>query len=273
MSAIVPGLKTLVFEEREPRIGVVTMNRAEQLNAINLEMLGEFEALFEALYRDDTIRVLVITGAGRGFSSGADLNDAVVFRDSQAFADPENFLKIVQERYASLILRMRRIPQPVIAAVNGPAAGGGFSMALASDVRFASPEAYFVASFINIGLSGGELGCSYLLPRLVGLSRASEILLTGRKVRAEEAERMGLVTRVVAGDGLLEESLACARAMAAKSAGGLKLTKRALDENLAAPSLESAINIENRNQTIMVFSGEFFKLIRSFYKGEGAPGE
>lgn len=146
-------------------------------------------------------------------------------------------------------------------------------MALASDVRFASPEAYFVASFINIGLSGGELGCSYLLPRLVGLSRASEILLTGRKVRAEEAERMGLVTRVVAGDGLLEEALACARAMAAKSAGGLKLTKRALDENLAAPSLESAINIENRNQTIMVFSGEFFKLIRSFYKGEGAPGE
>ncbi len=123
-----------------------------------------------------------------------------MFRESQAFADPENILKIVQERYASLILRMRRIPQPVISAVNGPAAGGGFSMALASDVRFASPEAYFVASFINIGLSGGELGCSYLLPRLVGLSRASEILLTGRKVRAEEAERMGLVTRVVPGD-------------------------------------------------------------------------
>jgi enoyl-CoA hydratase len=266
MSVIFPEFKTLIFEEKEPRIGVATMNRPDHLNAINLDMLGDFEMLFEALARDDSIRVLIITGAGRGFSSGADLNDAVIYRETDAFSDPEHFLKIVQERYASLILRMRRIPQPVIAAVNGPAAGGGFSMTLASDVRLSSPEAYFVASYINIGLSGGELGCSFLLPRLVGLARASEMLMTGRKVRAEEAERIGLVNSVVSREELMDAALACARMMVGKSVGGLKLTKRVLDENLHAPSLENAINLENRNQTIMIFSGEFFKLIRAFTK-------
>lgn len=259
--------KTLLFEEIEPHIGAVTMNRSDQLNAINLDMLEDFENLFRSLSQDDAIRVLIITGSGRGFSSGADLNDAMVHKDTDAFADPERFLKIVQERYASLILGMRKIPQPIIAAVNGPAAGGGFAMTLASDIRVASPEAYFVASFINIGLSGGELGCSFFLPRLVGLSRASDILYTGRKVRADEAERIGLVSKVVPREALMEEALSYARIMAGKSVGGLKLTKRVLEENLHASSLESAVNLENRNQTVMVFSGEFFKLIHSFFKG------
>lgn len=259
--------KTLLFEEVEQHIGVVTMNRSDQLNAINLAMLEDFEELFHSLSQDDAIRVLVITGAGRGFSSGADLNDAVIHKDTDAFADPERFLKIVQERYASLILGMRQIPQPIISAVNGPAAGGGFAMVLASDIRVASPEAYFVASFINIGLSGGELGCSYFLPRLVGLSRASDILYTGRKVRADEAERMGLVSKVVPREVLMESALSYAKMMVGKSVGGLKLTKRVLEENLHASSLQSAVNLENRNQTVMVFSGEFFKLIRSFHKG------
>ena len=261
------GFRTLLFEEREPSIGMVTMNRPDQLNAINVEMLEDFEQLFGELSRDDSIRVLVITGAGRGFSSGADLNDAVVYKDTDAFADPERFLKIVQERYAALVLGLRKIPQPVISAVNGPAAGGGFAMALASDIRVASPEAYFVASFINIGLSGGELGCSYFLPRLVGLSHASDMLYTGRKVRADEAEKMGLVSRVVPREELVEAALSYARMMTGKSVGGLKLTKRVLEENLHASSLQSAVNLENRNQTVMVFSGEFFKLIQSFYKG------
>jgi enoyl-CoA hydratase len=262
-----PEFKTLLFEEREPHIGIVTMNRPEHLNAINLAMLDDFENLFHALTRDDAIRVLIITGSGRGYSSGADLNDAVVFRESDAFADPEHFMRIVQERYASLILGMRRIPQPVISAVNGPAAGGGFSMTLASDIRVASSEAFFVGSFINIGLSGGELGCSYFLPRLVGLSRASDMLFTGRRVMAGEALEMGLVNDVVPREELLEKALSYARVMTGKSVGGLKLTKRVLEENLNAPSLECAVNLENRNQTIMLFSGDFFKLIQSFHKG------
>jgi enoyl-CoA hydratase len=267
MSAPIPELKTLLFEEKEPHIGVVTMNRPNQLNAINLDMLDDFKTLFEVLSQNDSIRVLIITGAGKGYSSGADLNDAVLYKASEAFADPEKFLKLVQERYAALILGMRRIPQPIISAVNGPAAGGGFAMTLASDIRVACPGAYFVASFINIGLSGGELGCSFLLPRLVGLAHASDMLFTGRKVGAGEAEKIGLINKLAPREDLLEAALFYGRSMVNKSVGGLKLTKRVLNENINAPSLENAVNFENRNQTIMVFSGDFFKLVQEFCKG------
>ncbi len=259
---------SFTVEEVEPSIGLVTLNRPEKLNAQNVEMISEFEELFKILsHYECTIKVLIITGAGKAYCSGADLDDAMAHKDTDAFADPELFLKIVQELYSNLIIGMRKIPQPIISAVNGAAAGGGFAMTLASDIRIASPEAYFVASFINIGLSGGELGCSYYLPRLVGLSNASDILLTGRKVSADEAERIGLVSKVVPREQLLDEALSRARMMTKKSFGALKLTKRVLDQNIDAPSLEAAVNIENRNQAIMVFSGEFFKLIRSFFKG------
>ena len=264
--------RTFTVDEIEPRIGLVTLNRPDRLNAINVEMLDEFNALFADLAKDDAFRVLILTGAGRGFCAGADLEDAVSHRDSAAFSDPESFLRLVQERYAALVLGLRRIPQPLIAAINGPAAGGGFSMALACDIRVAVPEAYFVASFANIGLSGGELGTSYLLPRLIGLARAADVLYTGRKMGADEAERVGLVNRVVPRESLIDMALSYARPMIAKGVGSLKLTKRVLDQNIDAPSLEAAINLENRNQTMMVFSGEFFKLIRHFSKGGGHQG-
>lgn len=257
---------TLTFSEVEPGVGMVTMNRPERLNAINPVMVQDFETLFAALAQDESIRVLILTGAGRGFCSGADLSDVTDYRQTEAFADPESYLRIGQERYGRLVLGLRAIPQPVIAAVNGPAAGAGFCLALASDVRFASPGACFIASFINIGLSGSELGTTYLLPRLVGLARTAEILYTGRKVPAEEAERMGLVNRIVPAESLLETALACARQMIAKSPGGLRLTKRALDRNIDAQSLQEAVDFENRNQALMVFSGEFFKLIQAFAK-------
>ena len=264
--------RTFTVDEIEPRIGLVTLNRPDRLNAINVEMLDEFNALFADLAKDDAFRVLILTGAGRGFCAGADLEDAVSHRDSAAFSDPESFLRLVQERYAALVLGLRRIPQPLIAAINGPAAGGGFSMALACDIRVAVPEAYFVASFANIGLSGGELGTSYLLPRLIGLARAADVLYTGRKMGADEAERVGLVNRVVPRESLIDMALSYARPMIAKGVGSLKLTKRVLDQNIDASSLEAAINLENRNQTMMVFSGEFFKLIRHFSKGGGHQG-
>jgi enoyl-CoA hydratase len=260
--------RTFVFKEIEPSVGLVTLNRPDKLNAINVEMLDDFNELFAALCDDDKIRVLIITGEGRGFCAGADLNDALAHKDADALSDPEKYLRLAQERYAALILGLRKIPQPVIAAVNGPAAGGGFSVALASDIRVASPEAYFVASFANIGLSGGELGTSYLLPRLIGLARASEILFTGRKVKAEEAAQMGLVNQVVPKELLMETALSYARLLATKGFGALRFTKMVLDQNIDAPSLEAAVNLENRNQTIMIFSGEFFKLIKPFFKGE-----
>ena len=262
---------TMTLAEPEPGVGLVTLNRPERLNAINPGMVEDFEALFAELTGNETIRVMILTGAGRGFCSGADLSDATAYRKTEAFADTEHYLRIVQERYGRLVLGLRAIPQPVIAAVNGPAAGAGFCLALAADVRFASPEAYFIASFVNIGLSGGELGSSYLLPRFVGLSRASEILYTGRKVSAEESERIGLVSKVVQAGALIETALACARQMIAKSPGGLKLTKRVLDRNIDAQSLQDAVDFENRNQALMVFSGEFFKLIQAFARTPEKP--
>jgi len=254
----------LTFAEPEPGIGLVAMNRPERLNAINPAMVADFDALLTALAKDEKIRVLILTGAGRGFCSGADLNEAMANRQTEAFADPESFLRLGQEPYAALITGLRAIPQPVIAAVNGPAAGAGFSLALAADVRFASPAAYFINSFINIGLSGSELGSTYFLPRLVGLAPAAEILYTGRKVPAEEAERIGLVNRIVPPEELLETALACARQMTAKVPAALRLTKRALDRNIDAPSLAAAVDFESRNQALMIFSGEFFQLIKAF---------
>jgi len=258
--------KAMTLTEPAPGVGLITLTRPERLNAINSEMLMDFEALFIDLAREESIRVLVLTGAGRGFCSGADLSEAMENRNAEIFADPESFLRLAQERYAGLILGLRAIPQPIIAAVNGVAAGAGLCLALASDVRFAAPSANFIASFINIGLSGGELGTTYLLPRLIGLSRASEILFTGRKVPADEAERIGLVNRIVPAEGLLEAALECARQMTAKSPAGIRLTKQALDRNIDAPSLTAAVDFESRNQSLMIFSGEFFKLIQAFAK-------
>jgi enoyl-CoA hydratase/carnithine racemase len=257
---------TLTFAEPEAGIGLATLNRPERLNAINPAMIEDFDSLLGALAQDETIRVLILTGAGRGFCSGADLAEATANRGTEVFADPERFLHLVMERYAAPILGLRAIPQPVIAAVNGPAAGAGFSLALACDVRFASPAACFINSFINVGLSGSELGTTYLLPRLIGLSPAAEILYTGRKVPAEEAERIGLVNRIAPPESLLETALVCARQMTAKSPGALRLTKRALDRNIDAPSLAAAVDFESRNQALMAFSGEFFQLIKAFAK-------
>ncbi len=263
---------TVLFEEVEPQVGLLTLNRPEKLNAMNMKMVEELDELLAILSKDDSIRVVILTGQGRGFCAGADLTEASKFKDSEALSNPESFLRLVQERYADLILALRGIPQPVIAAVNGPAAGGGMALALGADIRLASPEAYFVASFINIGLSGGEMGSSYLLPRLIGLSRAAEILLTGRKVLAHEAERIGLINKVVDHEQLIKEALVYARMMIRKSVGGLKLTKRVLDRNLETASLASALDLENRNQTLMIFSGPFSGLVKSFKGGGDSEG-
>ena len=263
--------ESFLFEEIEPQVGLLTLNRPEKLNAMNMKMVEELHDLLAILSKDDSIRVLILTGQGRGFCSGADLTEAGQNKDREALSNPESFLRLVQERYADLILALRGIPQPVIAAVNGPAAGGGMALALGADIRLASPEAYFVASFINIGLSGGEMGSSYLLPRLIGLSRAAEVLLTGRKVLAHEAERMGLVSKVVDDEKLIKEALVFARMMIGKSVGGLKLTKKVLDQNIEIDSLKAALELENRNQVLMIFSGPFSSLVKSF-KGGGDSG-
>ncbi|MEY4863658.1 MAG: hypothetical protein RLZ51_1753, partial [Pseudomonadota bacterium] len=170
-----------------------------------------------------------------------------------------------------LILGLRRIPQPVIAAVNGVAAGGGFCFTLAADIRIAAQSARFVASFINIGLSAGEIGSTYLLPRLVGVSRAADILYTGREVGAAEAERIGLVSRVVDDGQAVNAALEVAEVMLGKTPFGLRMTKEVLDTNIDAPSLESALQLENRTQQLAVQSDGFKQAIERFNQRPTRP--
>jgi enoyl-CoA hydratase len=261
---------TIVFEEIETGIGLLTLNRPDRLNAINLEMLDELYDLFRSLDKQPDTRVLIVTGAGRGFCSGADLRDERLSSEEgiKIFQSAPLHLEVIQKNYCGIIKEMRRISQPIIAAVNGPAAGGGLSMVLASDIVFASPEARFTPSFVNIGLSGGELGTTYFLPRLVGTPRASEILMTGRTVEAEEADRIGMLTRLVPAETLIETAIETARQMLEKSLYGLRLTKETIRQNLDAPSLENALELENRNQSMLCTTPEFFEAVAKFNKAD-----
>ena len=257
--------KTIKFTEPETGAGLITLNRPDRLNALSLDMLEDLEVLFKELHGNEQVRVIIITGEGRGFCSGADLKDSRARREiSTLIKDPATHLVAIQKKYSALITDMRRLPQPIISAVNGPAAGGGMCIVLASDVVIAGPHATFIPSFINIGLSGGELGTTYFLPRMVGIPRAGEILFTGRTVDAKEAEKIGLVSRLIEDGDLMAAVMETARMMLNKSPMGLRLTKEALNQNLTAPSLEAAIELENRNQSICSFSQEFYKAVEEF---------
>ena len=261
------GYKTIKFEEPLEGAGLITLNRPERLNAINLDMLEDLHMLFDDLKDRDNIRVVIITGEGRGFCSGADLMDKRINEEAATlFSSAAAHLMNIQKIYSRLIIEMRRLPQPIIAAVNGPAAGGGMCIALASDVIIAGDGAAFTPSFINIGLSGGELGTTYFLPRLVGSARAADILLTGRTVDAAEAERIGLASRLVATEKLRESALEMAAGMLEKSVLGLRLTKETLNQNQNATSFENAIELENRNQSLLCITPEFFKAVEEFSK-------
>jgi enoyl-CoA hydratase len=264
--------KTIKYREPEAGIGFITLNRPDRLNALGLDMVEDLHTVFGTLKTRDEVRVLVMTGEGRGFCSGADLKDPrILGAAGRVLANPAVHLYEVQKKYSDLVLEMRRLPQPLIAAVNGPAAGGGMCLALASDVVIAGPRAAFTPSFINIGLSGGEMGTTFFLPQKVGSARAAEILLTGRTVDALEAERIGLVSRLAEEGRLVEAALEMARAMLAKTPMGLRLTKEALTLNLTASSLEAAIELENRNQSICCSTPDFFKAVEAFVKRKPRP--
>ncbi|WP_432841371.1 enoyl-CoA hydratase/isomerase family protein [Dactylosporangium sp. CA-092794] len=235
----------LLVREAENGIFVVTLNRPERLNALHDALWDELDSLCAVLERDPSVRVVVLTGAGRGFCAGADL-DTITALPGGTVTD---FMRI-QEKGANVIARVKRLPVPVIAAVNGPAAGGGLALALAADVRIGAPEARFNVAFVRLGLSGCDVGVSWLLPRVVGLGHASELMLTGRLIDAAEAYRIGLVNRVMAADDLVPAALRLGREMAANSPFALKLTKEGLQLNVDANSIEAAIALENRNQVL-----------------------
>lgn len=251
--------ETLQVDRRDDGTAVVTLDRPDKLNAIDWRMWEELAALWRALEEDDDVRVVVLTGAGRGFCAGLDLEAAVGL---PGMTVPE--MMRGQEMGAQVIASLKRLPKPVIAAVNGPAAGGGLALALASDVRLASTQARFGVAFIRLGLSACDVGVSWLLPRVVGLGHASELMLTGRVVDAAHAERIGLANRVVAPDELLPAALELAAEMARNSPFGLRLTKQGLQDNVDAGSLEAAITLENRNQVLCSRTEDMAAAVQAF---------
>jgi enoyl-CoA hydratase/carnithine racemase len=251
--------ETLLVDRPRTGIAVATLNRPDRLNALTFQMFDELARLAADIAADDRVRVLVLTGAGRGFCAGLDLTDAATLPDmtTAAFLDG-------QEGWSRAITSFRRLPKPVIAAVNGPAAGAGFSLALAADIRIATPAARLSAAYIKIGLTGGDCGSSWMLPRIVGLGHAYEILLTGRLIEADEAARMGLVNRVVPAEDLLTAALDMAALIAANSPLGVRLTKQMVQANVDAPSLEAAVELENRNQTLTAGTQDMAEALAAF---------
>jgi enoyl-CoA hydratase len=237
----------LLTESPAPHVRMITMNRPDQLNAMTAELCESLHDELRSVAADRSCRAVVLTGAGRGFCAGLDLRG---YGDAPGNdgRDPARDRLGNQEHMSSLILRVRATPQPVIAAVNGPAAGFGLALALAGDIRFAAREAIFRVAFLNIGVSNCDMGVSWLLPRLIGASRAHELMLTARRVDAEEADRIGLVAEVVEGDRLLERSLEAAEQIAAWSPWGVRLTKQGMWSALEVPSEQAAVQYEDRQQ-------------------------
>jgi len=237
----------VLVEHPRPNIALITLNRPERMNSMAFDVMVPLREAVEKVTYDNEVRVVVLTGAGRGFSSGADHKSAGSVPNIDGLTRPTFALRSM-EVLDDVIMGLRRMHQPVIAAVNGPAIGGGLCLALAADIRIASTEAFFRAAGINNGLTASELGLSYLLPRAIGSSRAFEIMLTGRDVDADEAERIGLVSRVVPGDALLETCYQVAEQIAAFSRPGIELTKRTLWTGLDASSLEGHMQAEGLGQ-------------------------
>lgn len=224
----------------------ITLNRPERLNAFTFDMYVEYQEALRALKHDSSARVVILTGAGKGFCSGHDL----VSGGKPKWIDDPEMGRMYYGRHAiaeinALPILMRQLPQPIICAVNGAAAGAGFALALAADLCIAAASAKFVNSIHNAG-TGHELGMSYLLPRAVGTQRAAEILFTARPVLADEAERIGLVLRTVADDALMDTALELAKNIMANVPMGIWLTKQSLWINQNVGSLEAAIELESR---------------------------
>ncbi len=237
----------VLVDRPRPHVALITMNRPERMNAMAFDVMVPLREQIEAVGHDNDVRVVVLTGAGRGFCSGADLTDAGVPPHIAGLTPPTIALRSLG-LLDDVVLAFRSLPQPVIAAINGAAIGGGFCLSLAADVRIASDEAYFRAAGINNGLTASELGISYLLPRIIGQSRAAEIMLTGRDVDANEADRIGLVSEIVAPDDLLERCYEVAARMITFSRPGIELTKRTLWSSLDAASLTQHMAQEGLGQ-------------------------
>jgi len=248
----------VVIDQPRPQVTLVTLNRPERMNAMAFDVMIPLKEALTEIGRDNETRVVVLTGAGPGFCSGADLEDPGVIPHIDGLTLPTIALRSM-ELLDEVIRTLRKLHQPVISAINGPAIGGGFCLSLATDIRLAADGAYFRAAGINNGLTAAELGLSYLLPRAVGSSRAAEIMLTGRDVDAAEACRIGLVSRVVPGDELLDAAYDVAERIVGWSRPGVELTKRMLWNGLDASSLETHMDAEGTAQLFVRITTQNFE--------------
>ena len=246
---------TITYETPEKGIGILTLNRPKHYNSINHKMMEELEVFWkERLYDLETV-VIILRGNGKkGFCAGLDMKETSKLAPEMNIPEFYRF----QARLGRLNLAMRRAPQPIISAVHGAAAGLGFSFVLASDIRVITPDARFCAAYINIGLGGADMSCSYFLPRMIGAGRAYELMYTGEFISAEEAVGLGLVSKMVEREALLDTAMEYAKTLMNKNHLGLRLTKEAINMNIDAGGLEQALNTEDRNQTILAV-GTFLK--------------
>jgi enoyl-CoA hydratase/carnithine racemase len=258
---------TVLIEYPKPSVAILRLNRPKSLNALSWELVEDLHAALDALDRNNRCRAVVLTGAGRGFCAGLDLREQGNPGEIVAGLAPGPRAGLLaQNRMASLIPHLRRIQQPIVAAINGPAYGGGLALALGCDLRIAARSAKLCVQFIRVGVSGCDIGTSYLLPRLIGASRAHDLILTARSLDADEAERYGIVTRVVPDGEVVDAALALADELCGFTPFGLFATKQVMWANLDIPSLEAAIQLENRNQIMASLSGETEEAARAFFE-------
>ena len=254
--------ETLLVENRNG-VEWVTLNRPDRLNALNPAMITELHDYFTGLTARLDVRIVVLKGAGRAFCAGLDLKNE---RESNTSAQNGGVQAglTAQRNIANIVMAMRRCPQPIISLIHGAACGGGFSLALASDIRIAADTAKMNCAYIRIGLGGCDIGSSYFLPRLIGASLAAELILTGKFIKAERALALGLVAQVVPESELEAAAEEDIQLMLTTSPLGLRLSKEALNMNIDAGGMEAAIALEDRNQILTAQTSDFREGISSF---------
>src|SRR5437016_11844876 len=254
-----------VSVENESGIGWIRFNRPEKMNAIGALTRKQLAESIKQAERDDAVRVVVLTGSGRAFSSGADVTEMV---QGAGMRTPEDVGNVLRNEYMPMLMRLRTMPKPVIAAMNGPAVGIGASFALACDIRIGTPEPYILEAFINIGLAP-DGGVSWLLPRLAGTGIAYEMFFTGKPLQAADAHRLGVINRLVPADRLEEEVRDLANHLAAQPRQAMAGAKRAVN-HAPAPSLQQALECESYLQAAQTSSDQFAEGVQAFLSRRSA---
>ncbi len=264
-----PETELVLRTELRPGVAQLTLAQPERLNALNQPLVAALRAHLDELAADLTCRAVVLTGAGRGFCAGLDLHGYGDVPGSEQFG-PVHKAWLVQREIAGVMQRIRRLPQPVIAAVNGPAAGGGLALVCASDIRLASTAAVFATSFIRIGVTGCDTGTSWLLPRLVGAGRAHELMMTSRRFDAAEALAIGLLADVVQPAALPARVDAALDALLLAPPLSLSLTKQGMWLSMEIPSFDAAVEFENRQQILTAATADA-RQAGAAYRGNYLP--